>query len=855
MTNYLVDHALRNVWCNPRQDLQVILKPARLTPPRGVRGEAVHQWSTLALPTSQDYYHLFQVGQIHPSLLGFFIPYRQWVRLSTIIGDNNLMADVYTKEGVQLPRYEIWAAVTANKNLILAIRDMPKVVNLRTTRPYVRLYANAFFMSERAWDFEHRLLCQGERVRDAQHALDMQRTYNDLKALPGLTTLFVNGRFVHNYLPSQLVAGDYVEWVYDSTVKSVLSFQISELDSFDSLLDLKRKYLLLQNQIGDPLIDYRDDVDVYLVNATVGGTKWDGVYYHKNQDDAFRQVTHCDYSITIPYLQAYMASNPSWADLQALTIRLHIRESGYERPLVHEHHRIHELIKLDPADRKAAMLGVDASVPVWHAAALENSAYPVVMGKYGPSITVEDVRSAYGYNAVAKLTANTPLQTEQVDGRWQVSLPYGLQVDSTLYEYDQQGILLGQYYHAAGSEHTVVNQSARLVEGLVGKGGRKLSTVFGQQQTALDPQYNYRFYTCPIINGVATQQWTDVTGDSSKYAIVSGEAVWFTDPEAVATAIRSDKDFLSYDITLTPTNGLLKFSIDGDGVYPGGTVRGVLGIPPGKLELWLNHHALIEGLDYVVRWPQIVVINKAYLVGGDSQVITVRCTGFCESDMSRPVPSQIGFVEHGLLSRNRRYDLRDDLVQRIVVRGRTYHRSELLFSESDSGLYMQNVVNGSPYVIEDVVVPLRDLPSGDTYSYRALSKAIDTDVSNYLTLKLPEPTIANPDVISSKYAIYSPLCSTLLYDMQRGVFSMEAFKGQYSNRDVRDALADYLYLLDYDPTQFAINDAYVSIHPHNALIERELDIYQYTFLERVIKIFLHDKVDLTSFVSIKPGYV
>ena len=861
MFDIIVDHALKNAWCSPRQDLQVILKPKRVSNPRGIKRITPHLWGSIPLPTTSDRYHLYQVGQYHPAFLGLVPTRRVWHRLSRMMEVENLVADVYTNTGRQLARFETWVLVTEERNVLIAIRDQPRIANLKTEPVYVRLYSNTFFASDRADDFNHRIVCRGKRFETVNDVPMFQQAYRDYAALPGQCRLFINGIYVHDYSPANFVAGDTMEFVYDSTVKRVVDLPVSALTTFTSAKDAKQKYLLHYDgaQTGGEIIDYRDDIDVYLVKKTVvgGETLFDGLYYHKNSDDALRMVTHRDYSIAVPYVVAYQTSKSNWATVNELTVRLVIRQAGYARPLINEHNRIKELYKLGDHARHQALTGTDSSLEIWQAPNLENSKYPVIMDSEYSAITNQMVQDAYGYNAIGKLLADSPMPVEVVHGRRQISLPYGLQLASTMFEYNAAGKLLGFYYHTSGAEYVPFNAATTLVEGIVGRGSYKLTTLFDTQTAPIDPLYSYRFYAAPKPGGVPNlDAWEDVTGDESKVVVIGGVATWLLNRLNFAVAVRSDKDFLCYDLTLSPINGLLKFTIDGASSYPSVNQQGVMKIPPGKIDVFLNGMALIEDLDYFVRWPQVVIVNKAHLVPGNTQKVTVRGTGFCKPDLTREAPAEFGFVQFGLMSRNNKFDIRDDKVMRMVVNGATIHRDVLIFSEDDSGVRMDNVPNGAPYVVEDVVVPMRGVTQEDTYVLRELSREVDAAVSDYLTLKLPEP--AHPDVNPSPayYAIYSPFLSTIMYDMMNGVLSTAGFEGQYSDMDVSQYLEDYTYLLDYDPTQMDHIDLnFVSIHPHNLLTETEVNIYQRRFLERVVKVFLDDRVDLSRFVALKSSWL
>lgn len=150
MLDYLVKHAVDNVWCSPEQDRQTIVRPKRLSPRLGSLGLQTVMWERVKLPTDGDYYHVFQIGHVHPILLGLEGVGNDWMRLDTIINTSTLMAEVYFVDGVVLPRTETWVRYDRHKNLIVAIEDTRIFRRLRDDGVYCRVYSNAFFESQRA---------------------------------------------------------------------------------------------------------------------------------------------------------------------------------------------------------------------------------------------------------------------------------------------------------------------------------------------------------------------------------------------------------------------------------------------------------------------------------------------------------------------------------------------------------------------------------------------------------------------------------------------------------------------------------------------------------------------------------
>ena len=861
MSDYLIEHARANVWCAPEMDRQVVFNAKRITAPKGERVSIKAMWEQFQLPNATQLFHVIQIGHYHPLLLGLCPKRRVWYKLSDAMMRQNLMADVYLADGLQLPRTETWVMYTEDRAVLVAVADQPSIANLRYLPIYLRLYSNTFFSSTRSDDFAHRIEVKGRRFTTVNDALLFQNDYNNHRRLErGLTSLYINGRFQLTFLPQSLKVGDTMEFVYDSTVKQVVEFDIAGLRAFDSTLDNKRKYLLSHggDQIGGAIIDYRDDIDVYFVRKSTQGSQQQrlGHYYSRGIDDAFRMVTHRDYSIAIPYLQGYVDAHPELGNLSEMTVRLHIRHSGQARPLMFEHHRIHELYKLPYQQRLNAMHGAEATVDVWQVANLEQSAYVALMDNVTGNFDRALVEQAYGYNAVARLTGNGPLRVDASSGTPEVILPHGLRYGATMFEYDAVGELLGFYYYAAGSIYRPYNPTCTLVEGRVGRGGYKISTAFGTDaEVTIKPNREYRFYIAPVTSqGVRYQLWEDVTGDTSKYAIVNGKVVWFVDPNFWAVAVRNDGDFLAYNLTMSPVDGLLKFSVDGTAVYPSNSQQGVMQIPFGSITVWLNGRLLLENLDYTVKWPEIVVVNKEYLREGLEQRLTVMAEGFCNPDMSRPAPADHGFVRYGALSHNNRFNVRDDRVMRIAVRGCVKHRDDLRFVEDDPSVYIDDVINGSPYAIDSVTVPVRPLTSEPTQrDYRERSAEVDAQIEGYLSLHLPERPEPNPNMIPNRYWVYSPFTSVIMHHLLNGFIPMEDFRGQYSDLDVREALEGYTYLLDYDPTQKDLNLDLVSIHPHDQRTVVKLSIFQRNFLARAVRVFLGDKVDLSKFIEVDPN--
>lgn len=856
MRSLLVEDAISKVWCTPEQDKQVILKPVKVSPYGGVWNTVRIFDRSVVLPIIGVKFHVYQVGNLFPDFIGLPDSDNVWTKISDACNLNKVLVDIYTAKGYQLPKTNAWFTVTKNGSLLLAVKENPVIgIDLNTTDLFFRFYTNAFFNSSRADHINDIIHVNGGIVYVNADILAFQNEVATHKALVGSVYCFVNGFFVDNIDLITAKPGDYVEYVYDSSVKNVITLDFANLRTFHSDKDSAIKYLL--HYAGNsPTIDYCDDVDFFIIKKN--GARYTGAYYHKNMVDAIRMVTHKDYSMNAAYAEGYIASIPTAAVIGDLSVMIVIRKAGYNRSLIYENNRIEELYKLPDNLLLDAMVGINATMPNWTAAHLENSPYVTLMGSKIENITDRLAQDAYGYNLISKILADTPVNNTAVSGTPTFNVPPGLMDACVVYEYNANGLLLGHYQHLSGLLYNAVNPTAAKAEMILGhENNGVLDEVFDTLISPIEAGIDYRFYICDKVGGVSQKNWRDVTGDQNKYLISNGVVQWNLNLANYRTLVRSNKNILSYDLDLMAENGVLKFSLN-ESVNVGGVITSsVMEVPMGELDLFMGSPAkgsLIEGIDYIVNFPQIVIINKSLLnnVLTTPQKITVRFTGFCNPDLTMNTPGDIGFIKYDLLSRNSRYDVRDDKVLRIVVAGKLYSRDMLLFSEKDNGVTVPNVNNGLPYSVRDIVVPLRNNGVDDTYTARAASKVIDQRVSDYMSLYLPEPVINTPNAILAQYQVVSPFCSKIIYDLAAGLITDPRLMGNYSDMDVKDICTPYEWLLAFDPTQLAhkADTEFVVVLPHNLDTVISLDIYKYQFLSRVVHLYMNGMISLSNFINL-----
>lgn len=846
MKQVLLDHAVKNVWCAPDQDRQCILKLGRITPFLGSMNRFKVMWDELPLPEMKVHFHVYQIGQNNPKNFGLDTRIGEWRRISDSCNANNLIVDLYLDSGVQFPRSEAWSMKTRDNNLLIAVKINPRIGDLDKNALYIRFYSNLWYGITNPLDDYVRV--GGGVIKDMDHFLTIQTEYREHAARPrGQAYMFFNGRYVSDVLPDQFNDGDVFEWIYDASIYKVLEFKLRDLNAYLSDLDKKQKYLIHQPKSGAKIIDYRDDIDFFMYQK-VGYQDRFGVYYHKNNEDAVRMVTHADYGLPVQYLSAIHKKHSEWGELLDTVVRMHVRRGGSIRPLVFEANRIHELYKLTDKQIIRAMVGANANVPEWQVANLEKSFYTKVMRSLWGELNAEMVEKAYGYNAMSSVIGKTPsLPTGTSPSRY-VELPPGLHEESTVYEYDKDGLLLSVWQHITGDRWMLQDQQkCQLIEAISGLGDVGFDTYFGQENVTVDPRFKFRIYRTPAGYPPGSRQFEDIT-EKGGWELVNGTIHWLS--KIYDYLVITDRKFLTYAFNLTYRDHLMKFTLTGKGADK---VIRPLEVPPGKIELWLNGRSLIEGLDYFVKFPQIVICNKRYLnqVSPFNNRVVVRCTGFCNDKLEMVPANDFGFIQHGLLSRNDMFDLRDDKVVRCVVDGAVYDRSELEFSELHAGVKITGVREGAPYLVEDVVVSLRGLAEYETELYRKEAVETDKRVKDYMTQWFPQPEIKQQQIISELYHLYSPFAAKIIYDLLNGVLVVDS---QYRpDKQILEELEGYRYLLDYDPCLHDIDTRYVNIHIHDRYTMIEVTQQQHAYIARVNRLFLKNRLNLSSFILINPG--
>lgn len=863
MYDYLKQHAIENAWCSPEQDNQIILNLKRVSKKEGELVSFTNMMRRITLPEKAKRFHIFQVGHAHPTVLGLLpkIPdwsYEGWVSFGKAVENLPLFADIYTSNGVHIPLHRTYYMYTNDRALIVAVdASCGSPIDYSNDDVYVRLYSNAYFESDEASSLTMNTRCVGRTIYTAEDIVAMKTQAEVFAALPGKNFCYVNGLYIESISQATVNIGDVVEIVYDASVKEIYDVLVSDAPSFKSILDDCYKYLLRRPKATENILDYYDDLDIYLIRKDAKGIV--GNYYHRNTKFSVRMVTHRDYAIPVNFYVPLAESlakllGLQGVDLQSFYIRLIVRHGGLARPLIYDHQRVFELYKLSDANILGAMVGDDSVMPYWTAAALEASAYPKLMRAKYEDINIDLINDAYGYNAITRVIGETPMAVTPLGSTGVVVVPEVLKTNSTMYEYDKDGKLLGFHHHLYGDNYVTTDPKAVIVEGVCGLSQETLLKSTGQDNLPIPTKYTYRVYMCYLVNGVPNNEWKDITG-SKYYTIKNGLLAWTGLEKDQWLEIRRDESFLGYTVQVSPVSGSLFFTL----AEKQGDDNKLLSIPLGDLDIWADDgSSMIEGLDYIVEFPKVTILNKEFLtqpVETTPQTFTVRFTGFCDSSLKMKEPEDFGFIEYGFLSNNNRFDVRDDRVIRITAGGSYRGRDSLVFSEDHSGVSIVHTLNGKPYQVKDVVVPLRELSDDETYALREKSVIVDNAVEAYMTLKYPQPPRDGPNLISSRWTLMSPFFCRLIADIVSGIIPKVVYNAVLSDTEVMNICAPYEKYLKVDPLNpdLKMDFKYVAVHPTAQKSVVPVSLEAYRFMQKVVTLYGSGQITLNSHLTVNLG--
>ena len=862
--NYPEDYACRfainKMWANPQLNQQFQLKMSRISPPQGELDNFVYMGRYRLTPDSEKLYQIFSLGGYHPGFWGLFgesikqDPNDRWINIADITNYKGLQLDIYNSKGYQYPKNIAWIMFCYDKVTLVAIEVDRRYET--TKNMYLRCYSTDLDIprGKPAVDNVEAYQSVNGGFNGDASLVSLYESFQKWNAGPGITNVYVNGFLYPSFpSPSQLRIGDDIYIAHDPIVHQIETYNLSNLENYYSDTDKKRKYIIHPPRApGDWSYRYYDDTDFYLVDENGFG-----LYFHRNNADAVRQLTHRDYGVAVDYVDYLADQHPKLKTAKLagkLFFKVVYRQTKWKFNLQAEASRLHYLYHLDDSKIIGAMAGVNSTVPEWQATSLETCNTNKLLRARYVDINLEMVRDALGYNG-ATMAMSKAVHRISFDNNsgartypTAIEVPPSYQKSSTAYEYDDKGVLIGFYPIKNSTLFKARFENCAMVEFLEGEGGDKLHYTLSRlpvDVSTVKRSYQVYFANFSIDTNKPSGDW-EVAVEGKNYNLVDGKIVWEFGGQAKVGLVLFNDYFVSTTLTMDNIDRNLEVTLSFDVAQK----TDIGNIKLAQVDLFLNGYSLTENVDYINDYPLFHIFNKQFIKEG-AQTVVMRAYGLIDQKLAPKNESELGFVVGGVIGHNSRYNLRDDRVTRSIIAGRLFPTEEIPSLEVVDGDQAWDELNGMPYSVRHQYIPNLYIKKNDDYYGYGLAREVDFRICNYMTRYGVKKEVTVPDTITDKYRLYSPLLNAVSMALVNRIIVIgDPLNGGYSQQYVADKIRDYLSWFNFDPVKLNLNPRYVTIQPHNSVTPLTVNVNQFIFLKAVGRYYFNDNIPLEGFYEV-----
>lgn len=839
MSDFLQQHAIANIWCTPEQDRQAIIKPVRYGKVRGVYERIKLGWDELETPTRENYI-VYQIGHYPPTIFGLNGVQDEWIPLDGLCTASKCTINIYNGKGIMLPLVECFIRQLPNKMIVLAIRENT-TIDMLSEDIWFHHYTNAFWGSSRSSvEMDYWIESIRRTNTNEPEVLVLYNKWYTANILGKNPQMFHNGLLVEDLPPADILVGDSIEVRVDESMDEVVDIALDDLHYNYSSLDEARKYIV-DLGVGST-IKYHDDIEIRICIKDDDGKVLQGSLLHRNQPSNVRMLASATYSVNVDqveYLRQELMAGTAY-------IRLIVRKSGWQRGLVFESSRLHELNKLPEEQRRLVITGRSNTCDLWTLDALERAGYPTVMRlpKIDASTTI-DLYRCYGYNAAAYYSADNQILPDDSSGIRRVGIPDAYR-SGTMIEYDADGYMQsikegredGLSYTDTGTELVEFFEEEFL----------KNCPDYYNTEVVPSGHREYRLYH--RLKGA--QDWHDITNSITFTDQGDGYLKHnYTSPNHEWVVRYSDWAWCrDFDVPLR--QGVAEISLLDD--------TGTVELPFRHIIVRLNGKELTQDIDYVVRRQSVWICGKAYLNLEGNNKVQVIAYGFPEDDETGSVgwgkPDYVGWIDHGMISVDDTYNLHSGILYRPVVDGMYIQRSEVEHHE-DSRAVDGGLRNGAPYSVTIVRPSLKAIGISASIEKSLRSDAMQKDqiVSDYMSLHAVIPPFPNVSPITHRHQLYSIFAARILDDLINGLIVIP--ETRIVDATIKAMVKHHEELLPSDPAYTGVNGAVdaglASVRPHAESNVIEVSQKIYSFMDRISILYLNSRVDMTGHLIINTG--
>lgn len=850
--------AVEKIYCAPSQDRQFSFSLARVTKPNFPLKRFITVYNVnKALPDTTNAYHVFVLGNLNPSFLNLLKQYRNWFKdvwcnAQDDMNTRNFIMQLYNEQGVMFPRAHVFYSFIDENSIIFAIRcteSIQRYFDVNSFK-YLRVYSNAYFNSIEFASLPTKLgiMCDLALVTTNNDKVALQTKIKNYEKNGGKTLVYVNGYHTDN-LNLNIPDNSYIEILYDQSILSKEKFPISSLRTFESTRDNKLKYLVFRDKIVDT-IQYDDDNEIYI--STPNGLVTKGLFFYEHRDYAVRNVTDKDYSLYTSFVnnQAATLSTLTTGSVSDKVVVLYTRKSNLNKKLIYSAAKFHELYKLPQDVELDVLSNTNYTITELRAETLENSDYFRLAGAPKlKEITKELATSALGYNGVTYYFGNSPVVLDTTERNINVPLLYHKQ--SYAFEYDHTGKLTGQFV-TNGPLYTASSPQTKYVEFLKGTTPNHFGSYLAPDAVHTLRDAEYRILSAYFNDITRMSNWEDIT-DNANVCTIVGNTLTLNEQSGKKIKIVYLDEPLVYNLDLPIVDGVLHFPLAIEEDRGTGIQNHTIDLPYRSVEVFVNGKKCNYELDFFASLPYITICNKTYLdYTKETQSIHIRLHGYTLDKADINKQEIRGFVNNGVLTRNKYYDIRDDRVFSIFVGGTLRNRKWVHYAEDDNVVRLTHPLNGVPYVMSESLIPVKEVTGLPTLPLFEKNAKMNDRVSNLFNQIFKEPTINEFNLIGQKHYIYSPTVSKIIHDLLDGNIPATLYTTPYDDSTILQLIdGKYKTLFLTDPIKYLKQDNIVEIHPHIGNATVAVNLFQYRFLTNVVRVITQNnpaRINLSGYI-------
>lgn len=821
LSTALMDHARRYLWANPGVDSQAIFKLNRLSRHGGTHRRIDVAGREVPFPTPHPYL-VYSLSALPERWFGVtrVIPPMRWQPATELMNSANVMFQFYNTRGVMVSMANIYFYKQVNNNILIAVqldRLLPDIED----GLYFRTYTNAITIervSPHATKVGQVLALQIKNDDDITRVA-RQRVEWESKSSVEQTMLFVNGVLRRKFANASLKPGDYVDLVWDDTIKAVREVDIDAERTYESIKDQCTKYIISRGKDNGRL-DYFDDIDFFLYDNQVD----EGYYYHRNTPQSVRQLTHGDYGLPTWAVHSYLNFDENNIKRPNTKMVLYTRNTIGDPQISNVHNRLTTLYRLPEKDIRLELSSPTGQLPEWQAKHLENAEFNQVTNSPTRDLDPDLVRDGYGYHGIVEA------------------------IGKMLFRPKESLLFLPPLYHRGGLAIVHFDKTVefnKIPKGTVkltwGNRVPKLVYLIAGEVTNREDQVRYPIRYRNPAPGLWYQReqnnpeadWERLTDD--QFIQREGEH-WLinTDQNRNFLMYRTGEEILHHKKTVTIKGPLVEFVLP----TPFWGWRHV--------EVYLGNRKLIPDLEYHLKQNHIQYLGGG-LKEGSKLTFNVVAYGLAPDGYRTNMDIEVGFTINNCISYGNGRFLLTDRHPLINVGGNLLLKHEVDWHEMSLN---KPIPNALPYSIETKYPNIQCVCKENMDSLLVRSLALDVRLKSYLDMKYPLPKNNDLNLAIQPMVVVSAFLAWVYHHRKSVLFGISEWVPM---SQVQTKLDKVFALFQHDICLSDIDFRYVRIRLHGFGVDQHLSVTEkeYDLLDKVNQHYLKGRIQLSECVVVR----